>query len=68
MCTNPFEYWQPSGESVLKECPRCGIPVVNKAIEEVYSPRIIKPVSHSDAKSAGFTVYKKTGKGEYEQA
>jgi hypothetical protein len=27
----------------------------------------LKPVSVSDAKKAGFTVLKKTGKGEYER-
>lgn len=67
LCANKFEHWHSSNESLLKECPRCGTPVLSAVGEKVNSPRIIKPSSYSDAKSAGFTIYKKTGKGEYER-
>jgi hypothetical protein len=33
----------------------------------VNSPTKLKPLSISDAKSAGFTVLKRVGKGEYER-
>jgi hypothetical protein len=40
---------------------------VRKVIGNVNSPRIAKPLSVSEAKNAGFSVWKKVGKGEYER-
>jgi hypothetical protein len=40
---------------------------VRKIISSFSSPQKLKPVSFSDAKKAGFKVYKKLGKGEYER-
>ena len=38
-----------------------------KGITSFNTPKLTKPVSISDAKKAGFTVLKKTSKGEYER-
>jgi hypothetical protein len=40
---------------------------VRKIISSFSSPQKLKPVSITDAKKAGFQVYKKLGKGEYER-
>jgi hypothetical protein len=40
---------------------------VRKVISLVHAPKILKPVSVSDAKKAGFTVLKRVSKGEYER-
>ena len=48
------------------KCPACKKPV-RKIISTFTSPMKLKPVSISDAKKAGFTVLKKSSKGEYER-
>ena len=53
-------------EGTPMPCPACKKPV-RKIISRVSSPMKLKPLSISDAKKAGFTVLKKTGKGEYER-
>ena len=40
---------------------------VRKLISSFNSPTLTKPLSVTDAKKAGFTVLKRTGKGEYER-
>ena len=50
----------------LDKCPACKRPV-EKIISSFNTPSILKPLSISDAKKAGFTVLKKTSKGEYER-
>jgi hypothetical protein len=40
---------------------------VRKIISGFSSPQKLKPLSTSDAKKAGFQVYKRLGKGEYER-
>jgi len=50
----------------LTQCPACKKPV-RKVISLFNTPTYLKPTSISDAKKAGFTVLKRTGKGEYER-
>ena len=50
----------------LTQCPACKKPV-RKVISLFHTPNILKPVSVTDAKKAGFTVLKRRGKGEYER-
>jgi len=50
----------------LARCPACQKPV-RKVISSFNTPKLMKPVSVSDAKKAGFTVLKRLGKGEYER-
>ena len=50
----------------LEKCPACKRPV-RKIISGFSTPTHLKPLSITDAKKAGFTVYKKLGKGEYER-
>jgi len=40
---------------------------VKKLISSVNTPKIAKPLSVSDAKSAGFTIMKRRDKGVYEK-
>jgi hypothetical protein len=40
---------------------------VRKLISRVSTPRLTKPLSVSDAKSAGFTVLQRRDKGVYEK-
>ncbi len=50
----------------LTKCPACKKPV-RKIISGFSTPHKLKPLSISDAKKAGFQVYKRLGKGEYER-
>jgi putative FmdB family regulatory protein len=65
VCGGHFSLNRPVGRENLEKCPLC-----KKAVRKVFSsfntPKMTKPVSVSDAKKAGFKVYKKVGKGEYE--
>jgi hypothetical protein len=36
-------------------------------ISQIHTPKLLKPVSPSEAKNAGFKIYKKRDKGVYEQ-
>jgi hypothetical protein len=58
---------QAGTEPALTECPRCGQPVQPRVASSVNSPRVSKPASTSEAKSAGFTVLKRISPGEYEK-
>ncbi|MEO0453248.1 MAG: zinc ribbon domain-containing protein [Verrucomicrobiota bacterium] len=64
-CGRGFELMRPMKAPELTQCPVC-----RKAVFKTFSgfntPTVMKPVSTSDAKSAGFKVYKKIGNGEYE--
>jgi hypothetical protein len=50
----------------LTKCPLCKKDV-RKVLAPFSTPHKTKPLSVVDAKKAGFTIYKKTGKGEYER-
>ena len=58
--------WGEEASDDSSNCPLCKKPV-RKIISTVNSPTKLKPLSISDAKSAGFTVLKRVGKGEYEK-
>ena len=66
VCGGRFTLNRPMDREPLEKCPLC-----KKAVRKVFStfntPKVAKPLSVSDAKSAGFTVLKKVGKGEYEK-
>lgn len=66
LCSEPFG-WVGKDPEDLKECPRCGSPLVILPNDSVYVPKILHPISVSEAKSLGFQVFKKLGKGEYEK-
>jgi putative FmdB family regulatory protein len=63
MCGGRFTLNRPLDAQELTECPRCKKPV-RKLFSVFNSP---KKISLSAAKKAGFKVYKKLGKGEYER-
>ena len=66
ICTRGFELRRPVERPPLEQCPLCRKPV-KKRISKVNTPRISKPLSVSDAKSAGFTVLEKRDQGVYEK-
>ncbi len=65
-CGGKFTLRRPITAEPLTKCPACKKPV-RKIISSFSSPLKLKPLSITDAKKAGFTVLKKTGKGEYER-
>jgi hypothetical protein len=50
----------------LTACPACKKPI-RKIISGFSTPSLMKPLSITDAKKAGFTVLKRVEKGEYER-
>ena len=66
VCGGQFTLNRPLSAPPLEKCPACKKPV-RKMISSFSSPMKLKPLSISDAKNAGFTVLKKTSKGEYEK-
>ncbi len=65
-CSEVFELRRPVDRAPLELCPLCKQPV-RKLISSVNTPILTKPMSVSDAKSAGFTVLKRRDKGAYEK-
>ena len=65
-CARGFELCRPIIRPPLEKCPLCRNPV-KKLITRVNTPKISKPLSVSDAKSAGFTVLEKRDEGVYEK-
>jgi putative FmdB family regulatory protein len=63
VCGGKFVLRRPVSAAPLTNCPACKKPV-RKLLSTFNSPRTL---SISDAKKAGFTVLKRTGKGEYER-
>jgi putative FmdB family regulatory protein len=66
VCGGHFALHRPLSAAPLTHCPSCQKPV-RKVFSTFTSPMKLKPLSISDAKKAGFTVLKKSGKGEYEK-
>ena len=66
VCGGTFTLRRPLSAAPLTQCPACKKPV-RKVISAFNSPVKLKPLSITDAKKAGFTVLKRTGKGEYEK-
>jgi predicted nucleic acid-binding Zn ribbon protein len=65
-CRRGFDLRRPLERPPLTECPLCKNPV-KKVITPVSTPRVSKPLSVSDAKSAGFTILEKRCDGSYEK-
>lgn len=65
-CKLGFELRRPVERPPLENCPLCRNPV-KKVISRVNTPKILKPLSVSDAKKAGFTVLEKKEDGVYER-
>lgn len=63
VCGGKFTLNRPLSAKPLTNCPACKKPV-RKVWSRFNSP---KTVSISDAKKAGFSVFKKVSKGEYER-
>ena len=55
----------------VNDAPLTHDPATGEAIRKIIAlpnvPRITQPVSHIDAKKAGFVTYKRISKGEYER-
>jgi putative FmdB family regulatory protein len=66
VCGGRFSLRRPISRPALISCPLCRKPV-RKLVSIVNSPTKLKPLSISEAKTAGFTVLKRVGKGEYER-
>lgn len=68
LCGEGFDHRQHPGEANLAACPTCGQAVTRAAApQSVNTPKLLKPLSVSDAKSLGFSVFKKTASGEFER-
>lgn len=67
LCGAGFELMQAASAAPLTTCPRCGQGVRLKAATSASTPRASRQPSVSEAKSAGFTVLKRTSGGEYEK-
>ena len=66
ICGGKFTLRRPVTAPEMKTCPLCKKPV-RKVFSLFNTPNYTKPLSIVDAKKAGFTVLKKTSKGEYEK-
>ena len=66
VCGGLIETRRPLDRSALESCPLYRKPI-RKVISQENTPRIIKTLSITDAKKAGFTVLKRVSKGEYER-
>jgi putative FmdB family regulatory protein len=66
VCRQGFEIRRPIERPALEKCPLCRN-AVRKVISKVNTPRVAKPLSVSDAKSAGFTVLQRRDQGVYEK-
>tara|TARA_B100000902_G_C26741737_1_gene636471 strand:- start:351 stop:602 length:252 start_codon:yes stop_codon:yes gene_type:complete len=66
ICKRGFELQRPLDRPPLVACPLCK-KEVKKLITRVNTPKILKPLSVSDAKSAGFTILERRDKGVYEK-
>jgi putative FmdB family regulatory protein len=64
-CKEGFEEVESLNATALKKCPKCG----NQILRQLSAPSVGASDSglHDRAKNAGFTTYKKLGKGEYEK-
>jgi putative FmdB family regulatory protein len=66
VCKGSFSLNRPLSAPPLENCPLCRKPV-RKIISSFSTPNLLKPLSVSEAKAAGFKVFHKVGKGEYER-
>jgi hypothetical protein len=66
VCRRGFELQRPVSRPALERCFYCRN-AVKKVISRIHTPRVLKPLSVTDAKKAGFTVMKRRDKGVYEK-
>lgn len=66
-CGGRFELRRPVDREPLTKCPLCRKAVRKVLSSGVNTPKITKPLSVSDAKKAGFSVFEKRDKGVYER-
>ncbi len=66
ICRRGFELNRPLNRPPLEVCPLCK-GRVKKLIGRINTPKITKPLSVSDAKSAGFTILERRDQGVYEK-
>ena len=66
MCSKVFELMRPVDRAALTHCLYCKNPV-RKVIGSVNVPKILAPLSVSDAKKSGFTIMEKRDTGVYEK-
>lgn len=67
LCGDGFDHRQSPNEPDLAACPTCGQAVKRAGVQAINTPKLLKPLSVSDAKSLGFSVFKKTASGEFER-
>lgn len=67
ICKKGFEIRRPVSRPPMETCPLCKNPVKKLVSRGVNSPKIMKPLSVTDAKKAGFTVLEKRDEGTYEK-
>lgn len=66
ICGKGFELRRPADRPHPTLCPVCKRPI-RRALSAVNSPKIAKPLSVTDAKKAGFSVYRRRDAGVYER-
>ena len=66
VCGGRFMLNRPLSAKPLTHCPACK-KQVRKILSAFNTPTKLKPLSVTDAKKAGFSVFKRLGKGEYER-
>jgi putative FmdB family regulatory protein len=66
ICGGRFTLRRSANAAPVTRCPLCRKPV-RKVLSAFTTPTKLKPLSITDAKKAGFTVYKRLGKGEFEK-
>lgn len=67
LCGEGFDHRQSPDEADIAACPTCGQAVARVAVQSVNTPKLLKPLSVSQAKNLGFSVFKKTSSGEFER-
>jgi putative FmdB family regulatory protein len=66
VCGGRFELRRPIGRAAVDRCPLCKKPV-RKVVSGANTPKVARPLSATDAKQAGFSVFEKRGEGIYER-
>ena len=67
LCGDGFDHQQNAGEPTLTACPKCGQSVSRVLAQTINTPKLLKPLSVSSAKQAGFSVLKRTSNGDIEK-
>ncbi|MGK0240351.1 MAG: hypothetical protein ACI92G_003837 [Candidatus Pelagisphaera sp.] len=67
LCKGEVEISINSSDPLPEECPKCGQAIEHCPNLSAPVAKILKTPSPSNAKAAGFQVYKRLGKGEYEK-